>query len=562
MKNRFSLHIAVFLFLSAFGWGACTNLTPEWYDTVTPETFYKTEADIYSAMNRPFTHFNWYMGYERWLSQEVTADNFSIVTKGANFGGDWERVHHHDWDAEVGIVTSGWSGSTMGVSLALDVMQDLQSLDYEKLGLTEADREAHISQLNTLIAYFYMRGLDFFGGMPIYEKIENEGPKARASDQETFDHIEKLLLDALEKLPAKEAGKAVDGTIKKGAAAAMLAELYFNAESYIGKPMYTECAQLCQDIIDKKYGDYALDNTWYGPHGFENNKSPEVIFVNSSERNKQEYNWFYAYHYHYLSREYFDVDLGAMNALSLNPSRKPDGNLYTEFKLGNPYEKFNDADLRKKPFKYLGSGRYEGMFIVGPHLTPSGEAIKGSDEYKDKPLIFVDQVGRFSEVGPGKKYSSITALTSTIKDGEENSGVRLVKVPIPNTADLSLRWAPDNPIIRLTEIYYTLAECRWRQGDRGAAANLINEVRKRNFENGLDPDPTTAANLDENRFLDEWSIEFLGEGRRRTDLIRWGKYVTANWWDHNASNDKHLNRFPIPNTAIYGNNMLQQNPGY
>lgn len=541
---------------------SCTNLDTIWYDKVTPETFYKSQKEVYSAMNRPFTHFNWYMGYERWLAQEVTADQFSIVTKGVNFGGDWERVHHHEWNANTGIVTSGWGGTTMGVSLCLDVMQDLEKVDYESIGFTEDDRTAHISQLKTLIAYFYMRGLDFFGGMPIYEKIEGEGIKARNTDQETFDHIEKLLKEAITKLPIKNPVIPLDGTIYRGAAAAILAELYFNAEAYIGKSMYSECAQICQEILDKKYGDYDYDKTWFGPHGFDNNKSSEVMWVNPSERTKQEYNWFYAYHYHSLGRLFFGGDLGgAMNATSMQPSLKPTGEAYG-FKLGKPYAKFNDKDLRKKLYKYESSGRYEGMFIIGDFKTPEGMPILGLEEYANQPLYFVDKVARFSEVGPGKKYASISELPSTIKDGEENTGVRLVKVPIPTDTDLTYRWAPDRPIIRLTEIYYMLAECKWRAGDKGGAASLINIIRARNFENGADPDPCTANNLDEWRFLDEWGTEFLGEGRRRTDLIRWGKYVTAEWWDHKPTNDKNLNRFPVPEQAISGNNLIKQNPGY
>jgi hypothetical protein len=545
--------------LTFVGTWSCTDLDPVWYDKVTPETFYKTKDDIYSALGRPFTHFNWFLGYNRWLSQEVTADHFVVLTKGANFGGGWERLQHHDWDPEVGEITESWGGVTMGVSLALDIMQDIKALDYERLGLTEDDRAAHVAQLNSLIAYFYLRGLDFFGGMPLYEKIEGEGARARNTDQETFDHIEKLLKQAITDLPAKENGAALDGTIKKGAAAAMLAQLYFNAGAYTGKPMYNECAAVCQEIIDGKYGPYELDPAWYGPHSFNNDRSPEVIWVSASERNKQEYNWFYAYHYHYISREYFDVDLGAMNASGMQPSRKPTGELYA-FKLGKPYEKFHDKDLRKKPYRYLSGGNYEGMFIIGEHLRPDGTPITGSDEYKDKPLVFVDMVGRFSEIG--RNYESAADLRSTVKDGEENSGVRLVKTPIPNTADISLRWAADLPIIRLAEMYYTLAECKWRSGDRAGAAELINKVRARNFEGRIDPDPATAENLDEWRMIDEWGVEFLGEGRRRTDLIRWDKYVTAEWWDHQPGNDKNLNRFPLPNTAIFGNTLLKQNPGY
>lgn len=118
------------------------------------------------------------------------------------------------------------------------------------------------------------------------------------------------------------------------------------------------------------------------------------------------------------------------------------------------------------------------------------------------------------------------------------------------------------PIIRLAEVYYMLAECNFRTGNAAEAANLINQVRKRNFEGEKDPNPVTVANLDKYRLLDEWSIEFLGEGRRRTDLVRWKAFTTEKWWDHVASNSAHLNRFPVPNEAIAGNNNLKQNPGY
>ena len=45
---------------------------------------------------------------------------------------------------------------------------------------------------------------------------------------------------------------------------------------------------------------------------------------------------------------------------------------------------------------------------------------------------------------------------------------------------------PDIPIIRLAEVYYMLAECKMRNGDKQGAADLINTVRKRYFEGGND----------------------------------------------------------------------------
>ncbi|MNU74390.1 SusD family protein [compost metagenome] len=560
MKKYISIAtLSVALLLSG-----CTKLDQEFYSSVTPDTFFKSEKDIKAALFRPFTHAKWYMGEDRWRLQEYTADNFAITTKGRHWynGGENERYHYHRWTADDNWIWGSWRGTLMGVALALDTKSDLSKLDYGKFALSDERKAADLAQLDALIAYFYLRGLDYFGGMPIFESLDQES-LPRNSDQELFAHIEKLLKAAIENLPAKKAGDKEEGAIRKAAAAAMLAQLYFNAEAYIGKAMYAESQKLAQDIVNKVYGDYALDTKWNGVHGFKNNESPEIIWSMPSEFKMLEYNWFYADFYHYNTKQFFAQDMGGNNGAHLTPSKKPNGSLYTaDFKLGSPFETFDQGDLRKAPYVYRGSDQYEGMFIVGPHKTPSGETIFGGEEYKDKPLNFVDQVGRFSEVGPGKKYSAIDQLPSKMSEGEENTGVRLVKVPIPNLANNTLRWGADMPIIRLAEVYYMLAECDFRLGNKEKAAELFNTVRKRNFVNAADPNPVTSANMDKYRILDEWSIEFLGEGRRRTDLIRWKAFTTEKWWDHNPSTSAHLNRFPVPNQAIAGNSSLAQNPGY
>ena len=407
-----------------------------------------------------------------------------------------------------------------------------------------------------------MRGLDYFGGMPIYYSVDDD-LCARSTARETYAHIETLLKDAIPALSKKTTlGASEDGYIKQAAAAALLAQLYFNAVAYIGEEHFDECAEICRDIIGGVYGTYELDKTWYGPHCFDNNTSPEVIWTVPSENSKVEWNWYFKYFYHYSSYEYFGIETAGYNGFMLTPSLDPQGRYYTQWKLGNPYQKFNDKDLRKKPYRYLGSRKYEGMFLVGDQTNPNNPSQQclGQKEYSGKVINLVDQVARFSEVGT--KYNSVAELTSTMADGEENSGVRLVKAPQPNLDDKLLRWNPDCPVIRLSEIYYMLAECELRAGDKKTAAGLINQVRGRNFEGGADPNPVTADNLDEYRMLDEWMIEFLAEGRRRTDLIRWDKFVTESWWDHTPLNDKNKNLFPIPNSAISANNLIEQNPGY
>ena len=540
------------------------DLDEKFYSEVTPDTFFTSPESTYAVLCRPFTHWKWYIGADRWYLQELTTDEMVCPKRGSDWynSGEYYRLHYHTWSPDDRFVVNTYDGTTGGISRALEAKSDLQGVDYNAIGLNDAVKADHINQLNAITAYFYMRGLDYFGGMPIYYSVDDD-LCARSTARETYAHIETLLKDAIPALSKKTTlGASEDGYIKQAAAAALLAQLYFNAVAYIGEEHFDECAEICRDIIGGVYGTYELDKTWYGPHCFDNNTSPEVIWTVPSENSKVEWNWDFKYFYHYSAYEYFGIETAGYNGFMLTPSLDPQGRYYTQWKLGNPYQKFNDKDLRKKPYRYLGSRKYEGMFLVGDQTNPNNPSQQclGQKEYSGKVINLVDQVARFSEVGT--KYNSVAELTSTMADGEENSGVRLVKAPQPNLDDKLLRWNPDCPVIRLSEIYYMLAECELRAGDKKTAAGLINQVRGRNFEGGADPNPVTADNLDEYRMLDEWMIEFLGEGRRRTDLIRWDKFVTESWWDHTPLNDKNKNLFPIPNSAISANNLIEQNTGY
>ena len=80
-------------------------------------------------------------------------------------------------------------------------------------------------------------------------------------------------------------------------------------------------------------------------------------------------------------------------------------------------------------------------------------------------------------------------------------------------------WA-DNDLLmlRLAEAYMIQAEALFRLGKTAEALDIINNViRKRANANPL-------PSLDENSLLDEWSREFWFEGRRRIDLIRFGRF--------------------------------------
>lgn len=561
INNIFNIVISSFAFVIVLN--SC-SLEEIYYSEVTPDTFIKDKNSVNAILSRPFAQLSDYVGWERWYLQELTTDEMVCPQRGADWynGGEYFRLHYHTWNPDDRFIVNTYNSTMSNISMILEAKSDLENVDYESIGLTEELKQNHLLQLDVLEMHFLKKGLDYFGGLPIYES-NNDDLKPRSTDKETFEYIEKTLLEAIPGLTKKtELGAGEYGEINQAVTASLLAQLYFNAEFYCGESRFDDCAKICQDIIDGVYGKYELDNTWWGPHGFDNNLSPEIIWSLPSEKNKQEWSWYYKYFYHYNSFKYFNIETSGYNGFILTPSHKPTGEIYSEYRLGNTFEKFHKDDLRKKPYVYKGNKQYEGMFLIGKQINPNDSTMVcvGQKEYKDQVINFVDQVARFSEVG--SKYNSISELPSTMADGEENSGLRLVKSPQPTINDINIRYNPDCPIIRLAEIYYMLAECKLRKGEKSEAAKLINMVRCRNFEGKVDPDPVTSNNLDEYRMLDEWMIEFLGEARRRTDLIRWNKFTTDKWWDHVPSNDKNKNRFPIPSAAISANNLIIQNPGY
>lgn len=194
----------------------------------------------------------------------------------------------------------------------------------------------------------------------------------------------------------------------------------------------------------------------------------------------------------------------------------------------------------------------------------------GGNEYDGQQLVFVDNI-RKNKVA-AQNGTDPNALPSTMSEGEENSGVRFNKYKLGNQVAGFGGIAPDPNynntdwnIYRLTWIYFAKAEAIMRKNGGAATAEavqLINDCKKRAYS------PAdwatlayTPATLTLNELLAERGREFIFEGFRRDDLIRFGKFSTASWWDHQPSNaNKEL--FPIPQQQRALNASLTQNPGY
>ncbi len=542
---------------------ACTDLAEQAYDVLPADNYYQDKNSVIAAVTRPYEHAHW-NGWDgdRWYLSELTADQFIWAQKGRHGqdGGNWVRLHRHEWTADEGAIYGGWTGPYQGIGQCNLIIEDLTKLDYASMGLSEEDKARHINELRVLRAWFYTFLIDFYRNVPIVT-VSGER-KANSTPQEVFAFIETELKEALPNLPQN----ANVGRWDQAGAAALLVRLYLNAEAWTGTPRYTDCAAIAQQIIDGQYGQYSIDTDYRGPFrsGVAGYRSPENIFEFPHAKNIYEFGWMYDAMQHYQARYSLDNTRGGWNGITLAPSRDTEGKLLN-FALGKPYEKYADGDKRKQPFHTTATNDlYEGFFLIGQQYEfnynkgfgfDSTKMVLGTEEYTGKPLFYVDKVGRFTEGAAG------LAKGSHIETGEENTGVRLLKFPwLPDSKGLLM--SNSAPEIRLAEIYYSLAECKYRAGDKAGAAQLLDAVRKRNFKDAAWDAVSYATNtgkLTDDEFVDELGREFLGERHRRRDLVRWGRFGNA-WWDKAADGaDKTV--FPIPARALNANELLTPN-GY
>ena len=566
-KHTFLSYITLGL-LGASLLGSCTDLDEELYDRVTSENFIQTKDDVYRTFLRSFEHGYWTVQGAQFVMQENTADQIMTPNREGDWfdGGIYIRAHNHTWTPQDSYLNDGWTNLYTGVVQATNSLEDIQALDPAKYGMAAAEQQQLIAELRTLRAWYYLRLFDLYRNIELITAVKGQTQgKPQASPQETFAFIEKELTEAAPDLLAKgdPGTEQFDGRWTKAGAMSLLARLYLNAEVYIGQNKYAECAAICQDIIAGKYGSYGIESRWDAPFDWNNDESPETIFAFPATFGRSHWQYdggMYWWMGPFNGHQYFGfTDWGGMNPrFALQPGRDVD-NVEYAFELGKPFVKFQKYpdDVRLKKYKNTGESTREGMFLYGylPYNNDQ-DTVMTTRGYK---LYIRDQVGWFKDLAPGQVLAD---KESNMNHADQNSGIYPVKYPIyPSSSPRKIE--ADYVEIRLAEIYYTLAECRFRAGDKAEAARLLNEVRSRYYPAGsASLYDAAGSELTEQELLDEWGREFLAEGRRRIDLIRFNKFTTGTWWDKTPDASEHLKIFPIGQNVLNVNPQLVQNPGY
>lgn len=520
---------------------ACTDLEETLYNQLNKNNFYNNKVEVMQAALRPFTHMQAWLaptgqnGY--YYHAELSADQLAWPQKGRHGydGGDHFRLHYHTWTANEGRMRSAWNLMWTGVGFVNSALQDLEGLDYNKLGISDTEKNAIIAELRVLRAFHYLKMMELWGNIPIATKVGEPLNPETQPRAEVFNFVKTELETYVPQLLPYS--KQLIGRVSAAAGYAMLAELYINAEYFTGTPMWDLAIAACDKIISGQAGGLngtpKLAENLTATFSNTNQNADEALFQFAfSRKGGFTFGWGGFFMGYDNIKEVLNVDYGGWNALVVIPSA---------------FDSYKANDLRKKEW-----------FLFGPQYKyGTNTPVLGTEEWSGKPLVYVNSIRRESE---GDLSSA-----GDMSKGEENSGARFHKYKSGILSDPNYQ---ENHYIlyRLTEIYFFKAEALMRKNNGVAtqeAVDLINASRKRAFSVAdweKEKYTTTTLTLDE--LLAEKGREFIFEGKRRTDIIRFGRFTKGSWWDHQPTNDPNKEIFAIPHTQIAANPNLKQNPGY
>ncbi len=200
------------------------------------------------------------------------------------------------------------------------------------------------------------------------------------------------------------------------------------------------------------------------------------------------------------------------------------------------------------------TGTTEGDIIEQDEFCGTTTAAIIAEANDDRALFYAGCGGGVRTLSPGSNITGFTNGLSIVKWTNRN---------LSETAGSDNTFQDtDIPLLRYAEAYLTRAEANYRLGNTTAALEDVNVLRSR-------ANAYPASSIDEDYLLDEWCREFYMEGRRRSDLNRFGKFTGSSYlWDFKGGVpggtgiDSHYQYYPIPDNDLAGNENMTQNPGY
>ncbi|QEK51831.1 RagB/SusD family nutrient uptake outer membrane protein [Pedobacter aquae] len=441
-----------------------------------------------------------------WKAQELTTDEAVIAWGDAGL----QDFHQMNWTPDNSFLRGLYFRSLYQITLVNEFLRESTDAKLASRGISGADADrikAYRPEVRFLRAYQYWSLMDVFGNPPfVTENDPIGGPLPKQIGRAAlFTYIETELKAIEPELIATRAANYY-GRATRGAAQALLARLYLNAQVYTGTQKNNEAVEYSKRVID---AGYTLDPNYRKLTLNDNNTSPELIFtINYDGQRSQVF--------------------GGTTFL-------------THAAIGGSMQ----ASDYGVDFGWGGIRTTKALVNLFPNPTSSP-----------------DRRANFYTNGQNLEIASLTTFTDGYAlpkfQNKTSAGVAGTNLTFVDA---------DFPLFRLAEMYLIYAEATLRGGNgvAGTALTYINNLRTRAYGNATGA--VTALSLD--LILDERARELHWEGHRRTDLIRYNRFTEATYlwpWKGGIRDGRSVENFrkvfPIPAADVTANPNLVQNPGY
>lgn len=506
-----SIKTGVVLIAFVVGIGSCTS------DLIKLPTNDISNSVLYSSVDgykQSLVSIYSNLAYGNFLRNYWSMQEYSTDEAVNSWNGDGEAIFHAmAWSADAPAIKPVYKSALMTITYCNNYINETTDSKIAERGYTGADAttiKQFRAEARYLRAYSFWVLMDLYGNPP-FPTEKNLGFTApqqiQRKDLFLFIEAELKAIDADLVAPkTNEYGRA-----DKAAAWSLLSRMYLNGKIYTGNEYYTDAITYCKKVIDVGYS-LESNYTWLMLGDNHLNTNEFILTLNYNNTNET---W------------------GSTNFLALGAAGVPK----TVNGLSGSWNNF----------------RFTQQIAA---LFPTADTT-------------IDKRGEFYTTGQNLNVASMSVSTDGYSSYKFRNLTRTGDTIIQNNKFNNLSDI-DFPVFRLAEIYLTYAEAVLRGGTGGDAAtalSYINKLRGRAYANN--PASTlgniTSGQLTLNFILDEKGREMYWEAQRRTDLVRYDKFTTADYlwaWKGNALAGKAVDAkyklFPIPTSDLLANPNLKQ----
>ena len=501
---------------------ACTNLDETVYDNLPANTFGSSEKEVKALVGTVYKTLKKFPADGNFFALDVMSGSDAVTPtrKGGDWydGGQYREIYMHTWTAQTSVIKGAWSSASEAIgtcNAALDMIQTSQIL-------SDAQKTQYEAEVRGVRAFWIYKMMDEWGNVPLVLDYKDKELPVCEPRQKVFDWLVTEVTGIVGQCPDREGNY---GKFTKGAAYALLAKLYLNAEAWgvtTSTDAYKEVIACCDKISEM---GYALEPDFKSNFSLTNESSKEAILAAPfSETDTDKDNRWQLMNrtLHYKDQKALGSGFSAWNGVCAQPDY---------------VKQFADDDPRKEA-TYLTGQMYDAT---------TGEPIKTDHGFLLNHTVDVSML-------EGTEYDGTTWGAVN-----QHDGARCHKWPYSTT--LTDAMGNDFHIFRYADILLMKAEALLRSGGSVAEATaLVNRVRERAFGDSAHNKTTVSLNdiLLERRFELAWELH------NRQDDIRFGVYEQGMWSSSHCERkaDAYLRLFPVSQDAFQSNDRLTQNPGY